>query len=158
MALFMSRVVRALSLAGFGLFAACLGCIAVVDAANGVVLAETPLVVADPAPATAKLSDPAQPAPRKPVAAKIAATPIAPQPSAAEIVGNLLAPKASDPDVPLPQPGLAVAPPANEPSTGARIFGRGEEGGGVLGVRIPIPATGGAFDPDTRYSSGKTGR
>ena len=154
MALFTSRVARALDLAGIGLFAACLSGLAV----NGIAFAETPPIVADPPPAAAKPRDWALSPPQKRGPAKIAATPIAPQPSAAEIVGNLLAPKASDPDVPLPQPGLAVAPPAEEPPAGARIFGRSEDGGEVLGVRIPIPASGGAFDPDTRYSSDKTGR
>jgi hypothetical protein len=148
MALFISRVVRVLRLVGtIGLCAACMGFVAVAHAANGIVLAETPRVVADSAPAMLKPSDSARSASKKPVLAAAAATAIGPQPSAAEIVGNLLAPHASDPDVPLPQPGLAAVPPANEPSAGPRIFGRGEDGGGVLGIRIPIPATRGALIP-----------
>ena len=159
MALFISRVARVLRLvATIGLFAVCTGVAAAAQPAKGFVLTETPLVVADPASAMPKATDSARPAAIKPGSAKIASTPIASTPSAAEIVGNLLASRASDPDVPLPQPGLAVVPPANEPSAGPRIFGRAEDGGGVLGIRIPIPATRGAFDPDTRYSSGRTGR
>ena len=47
---------------------------------------------------------------------------------------------ASDPNVPLPRANSDGA--GNEPqaSTGPRIFGRSEDGGGVLGLRLPIPA------------------
>jgi hypothetical protein len=62
-------------------------------------------------------------------------------PTDVEIVNKAINPGASDPNVPLPRPNLSDGF-GNEPqaSTGPRIFGRGEEGGGVLGLRLPIPA------------------
>ena len=67
------------------------------------------------------------------------ASPVAPKPTASEIIGKMLADPPSDPDVPLPQRGLsAEAPPA--PSDSRQIYGRKEDGGGVLGFKIPIPA------------------
>ena len=80
-----------------------------------------------------------------------------PAPSGAEIVGNILAPHASDPDVPLPRADLTEAALPFETLSRPRIFGRGEEGGGVLGLRIPIPVRHSAFDADTRYSSPRSG-
>ena len=63
--------------------------------------------------------------------------------TAAEIVGRLLAPGASDPDVPLPHPDLAEKfadrAETQGPLKGPTPFGRGETGGGVLGFRVPIP-------------------
>jgi hypothetical protein len=81
-----------------------------------------------------------------------------PQPSAANTantVNRLLAPRASDPKVPLPQENLAQEPAAYAPLDGPRIFGRGEQGGAVLGFKIPIPADHGAFDSPTRSGSGQ---
>ena len=62
-------------------------------------------------------------------------------PSNVELVNKALNPGASDPDVPLPHPNLAKSN-AGQPasSAGPQIFGRQEEGGGVLGLRMPIPA------------------
>jgi hypothetical protein len=68
------------------------------------------------------------------------ASPVAPKPSGAEIVGKMLADPPSDPDVPLPQRGLSAEAPPPSPSDGPQIYGRKEEGGGVLGFKIPIPA------------------
>lgn len=62
----------------------------------------------------------------------------------AEIAGRSLNPGASDPDVPLPHPGLSEEfserTDVAKPLTGPTPFGRGESGGGVLGFRLPIPA------------------
>lgn len=62
-------------------------------------------------------------------------------PSNVDIVNKALNPGASDPDVPLPHPDLARL---NGNGTGAsgkpKIYGRQEDGGGVLGLRLPIPA------------------
>jgi hypothetical protein len=62
-------------------------------------------------------------------------------PSNVELVNKALNPGASNPDVPLPHPGLANSR-ADQPasSAGPQIFGRQEEGGGVFGFRMPIPA------------------
>jgi hypothetical protein len=76
-----------------------------------------------------------------------------PQPSAADTartVNRLLAPRSSDPKVPLPQENLAQEPAGYTPLDGPRIYGRGEQGGAVLGFKIPIPADHGAFDSPTR--------
>jgi hypothetical protein len=67
------------------------------------------------------------------------ASPVAPKPTGSEIVGKMLADPPSDPDVPLPQRGLSAEAPSS-PSDGPQIYGRKEEGGGVLGFKIPIPA------------------
>jgi len=81
------------------------------------------------------------------------ASPVVPNATGAEIVGKLLATPPSDPDVPLPRADLATKAPADRPSDSPSIFGRHEEGGGVFGLKIPIPADRGAFDRHTRYSS-----
>jgi len=76
-----------------------------------------------------------------------------PQPSAADTartVNRLLAPRASDPKIPLPQENLGQEPAAYAPLDGPQIYGRGEPGGAVLGFKIPIPADHGAFDSPTR--------
>ena len=78
-------------------------------------------------------------------------------PSNVEIVNKALNPGASDPNVPLPRAGLPDAA-ASEPSTaagGPQIYGRGEEGGAVLGLRMPIPADRNVSGATTRYSSGE---
>ena len=75
-------------------------------------------------------------------------------PSNVELVNKALNPGASDPDVPLPHPGLANST-ADQPasSSGPQIFGRQEQGGGVLGLRMPFPADRSATGGTTRYSS-----
>lgn len=66
-----------------------------------------------------------------------------PPATAAEIVGKLLAPGASNPDVPLPHPDLSEKysdrSEVESPLKGPTPFGRSETGGGVLGFRMPIP-------------------
>jgi hypothetical protein len=61
-------------------------------------------------------------------------------PSNVDLVNKALNPGASDPDVPLPHPGLANST-GDEPASPSKpqIFGRGEQGGGVLGLRMPFP-------------------
>jgi len=79
-------------------------------------------------------------------AASIVAKPV--EPSGAELVGRLLSEQngPSDPDVPLPQHGLSrTQAPASTPLSRPQIFGRREDGGGVFGLKIPIPATRGSF-------------
>lgn len=83
-----------------------------------------------------------------PVAAADARRPVAavkaPEPSGAELVGKLLREQngPSDPDVPLPQRGLGITrAPTSTPLAGPRVFGRQEDGGGVFGLKFPIPAT-----------------
>jgi hypothetical protein len=84
------------------------------------------------------------------------ASPMAPPATGAEIVGKMLANPPSDPDVPLPQRDLATRPPTDGPADRPTIFGRQEEGGGVFGVKIPIPADRDASDRRTRSSSGNS--
>lgn len=71
-------------------------------------------------------------------------------PTGAEVVGKLLAPRASDPDVPLPLPNLAEKSQAEAPLTGPQLYGRGEQGGGILGLRVPIPVDRGGSSGNTR--------
>jgi hypothetical protein len=65
----------------------------------------------------------------------------APVPTGSELVGKLLAEEngPSDPDVPMPQRGLTRT--QDRPSTKPQIYGRQEDGGAVLGLKFPIPAT-----------------
>jgi hypothetical protein len=75
--------------------------------------------------------------------AKRPAAPVAvPPPSGAEVVGRLLKEQngPSDPDVPLPRQGLGVPQDVPTPLSGPQIYGRREDGGGVLGLKFPIPA------------------
>jgi hypothetical protein len=65
---------------------------------------------------------------------------IAPAPSSADIVNKLLSPGPSDPNVPLPRADLAGQTAESRSSKKPQIFGRGEDGGGVFGLRVPIPA------------------
>jgi hypothetical protein len=63
-------------------------------------------------------------------------------PSNVDLVNKALNPgRSSNPDVPLPHPDLA-GPAAKESDTviAPQIYGRQEQGGGVLGLRVPIPA------------------
>ena len=79
-------------------------------------------------------------------------------PSNVEIVNKALNPGASDPNVPLPRADLSDAS-GNESSTtaggGPRIYGRGEDGGAVLGLRVPIPADRNASGATARYGVGQ---
>lgn len=80
----------------------------------------------------------------------------APPETAAEIVGRMLAPGASNPDVPLPHPDLSEKftdrTEAESPLKGLTPYGRGEAGGGVLGFRVPIPVTRGTVGGPTTSS------
>src|ERR1700754_2855614 len=62
-------------------------------------------------------------------------------PSNVDLINKALKPGASDPDVPLPHPDLANSRD-DRPASPAKpqVFGRQEEGGGVFGFRMPIPA------------------
>jgi hypothetical protein len=63
------------------------------------------------------------------------------RPSNVDLVNKALNPGASDPDVPLPHPDLANVAASHPASpAGPQIFGRQEQGGGVFGFRVPIPA------------------
>jgi hypothetical protein len=62
-------------------------------------------------------------------------------PSNVDLVNKALNPGASDPDVPLPHPDLANSRGDRSVSSAKpQIYGRQEEGGGVFGLRMPIPA------------------
>jgi hypothetical protein len=77
--------------------------------------------------------------------------------TAAEIVGRMLAPGASNPDVPLPHPDLSEKfserTEVQGPLKGPTLYGRGETGGGVLGFRLPIPVDRSAVRQTTTSSS-----
>ena len=79
-------------------------------------------------------------------------------PTDVEIVNRAINPGASDPNVPLPRADLSNVPGNEAPAGNApRIFGRGEDGGGVLGLRVPIPADRSASGATARYGSGQPG-
>ena len=62
-------------------------------------------------------------------------------PSNVDLVNKALNPGASNPDVPLPHPDLANSSGDRSASSAKpQIYGRQEEGGGVFGLRMPIPA------------------
>jgi hypothetical protein len=74
-------------------------------------------------------------------------------PSNIELLNQALNPGPSDPDVPLPHPDLSRSG-GDQPIVGSepRLFGRQEQGGGVFGLRMPIPAGRAAPATTTRYS------
>lgn len=79
-------------------------------------------------------------------------------PSGADIVNKMLTPGPSNPNVPMPRADLAEDSAASQSSSNRpRIFGRGEEGGGVLGLRVPIPADRNLAKPNTTSGDGGTG-
>ena len=62
-------------------------------------------------------------------------------PSNVDLVNKALNPGAPNPDVPLPHPDLANSSGDRSVSSAKpQIYGRQEEGGGVFGLRMPIPA------------------
>ena len=74
-------------------------------------------------------------------------------PSNVDLINKALKPGASDPDVPLPHPDLAKPPGPGQPLfTGPHMYGRGEQGGALLGYRVPIPADRSGSAASTRYS------
>jgi len=75
-------------------------------------------------------------------------------PSNVDLVNRALNPGASDPNVPLPHPSLSAPPSPPVASAGTQIYGRQEEGGAVLGLRVAIPADRGSGSANTRYSGG----
>jgi hypothetical protein len=77
---------------------------------------------------------------------------IAPAPSSADIVNKLLSPGPSDPNVPLPRADLAGETAQTAPSKKPQIYGRGEDGGAVFGLRVPFPTDRNASGLNTRYS------
>lgn len=73
-------------------------------------------------------------------------------PSNVELVNRALNPGAPAPGVPLPHPDLSTSG-GSQPgaSDGPQVFARQEEGGGVLGFRVPIPAERAAPRVPTTY-------
>jgi len=122
-----------------------------------------PLVVSDPVLAVPAPAARPRPLLRLPATTRpVVVAPGPPAPTGAEIVGKLLAPGASDPDVPMPHPDLAETPAGNNTAAGGpRLFGRAESGdgvldirGGVFGLTVPIPADRSAPSANTRSSLG----
>lgn len=77
-------------------------------------------------------------------------------PTDVEIVNKAINPGASDPNVPLPRADLPAVAGTESPATGSgpQIFGRSEDGGGVLGLKVPIPADRSASGATARYGAG----
>jgi hypothetical protein len=135
-------------------------CLALADFAYAASLNQD---VNSPAPSPAQFINPAAPQPIVPPPkaqaarprgtspagpAKVASPPQTTPADTAAVVNKLLAPRQSDPNVPLPQENLAEGPVENAPLSGPRVYGRDESGNGImgaiLGLRIPIPADRGA--------------
>jgi hypothetical protein len=78
-------------------------------------------------------------------------------PTDVEIVNKAINPGASDPNVPLPRADLPGVAGTEAPATGSgpQIFGRSEDGGGVLGLKVPIPADRNASGATARYGAGQ---
>lgn len=74
-------------------------------------------------------------------------------PSNIDLLNKALNPGPSDPDVPLPHPDLSRSG-GDQPIGGSepQLFGRQEQGGGVFGLRMPIPAGRPTPATTTRYS------
>jgi hypothetical protein len=124
------------------------------DAALGVWRDQSPAVTVSPAIEAKPRAQLAQAKTKAPLP-----TPMVERtPSNVEIVNKALNPGASDPNVPLPRADLADGS-GNESSTTAgsspRIYGRGEDGGAVLGLRVPIPADRSALGATARYGAGQ---
>jgi hypothetical protein len=98
---------------------------------------------------TAQAAEPRRPAP--------VSTLIQSGESGAEIVGKLLKPRPSDPDVPLPAAGLSDDIGGNSAGTRPQIYGREQSGGAIFGLKFPIPVRNGDAGSATRYSSGVEG-
>jgi hypothetical protein len=74
-------------------------------------------------------------------------------PSNVDLINKALKPGASDPDVPLPRADLPKSPSPGQPLfTGPHMYGRSEQGGTMLGYRMPIPADRSGSAASTRYS------
>jgi hypothetical protein len=74
-------------------------------------------------------------------------------PSNVDRINRALNPGASDPDVPLPRADLPKAPSPGQPLfTGPHMYGRSEQGGTMLGYRMPIPADRSGSSASTKYS------
>lgn len=80
-----------------------------------------------------------------------------PSPSTTDVINKLLSPGPSDPSVPLPRADLAGESAEASTLKRPQIFGRQEEGGGVFGLRVPIPADRNASGSATRYSPVSSG-
>jgi hypothetical protein len=74
-------------------------------------------------------------------------------PSNVDLINKALNPGASNPDVPLPRAGLPKASSPGQPLfTGPHMYGRSEQGGTMLGYRMPIPADRSGSSASTKYS------
>jgi hypothetical protein len=74
-------------------------------------------------------------------------------PSNVDLINRALNPGASNPDVPLPRPDLPKPPSPGQPLfTGPHMYGRSEQGGTMLGYRMPIPADRSGSAASTKYS------
>src|SRR5438270_514930 len=80
------------------------------------------------------------------------ASPVAPNAAGADAVNKLLANPPSDPDVPMPQRDLTTRDSGSGALDSPRIYGRREDGGGVFGLKVPIPADRTGGERHTRSS------
>lgn len=74
-------------------------------------------------------------------------------PSNVDLINKALNPGASNPDVPLPRADLPKPPSPGQPLfSGGHMYGRSEQGGTMLGYRMPIPADRSGSAASTKYN------
>ena len=74
-------------------------------------------------------------------------------PSNVDLINKALNPGASNPDVPLPRADLPKPPSPGQPLfSGGHMYGRTEQGGTMLGYRMPIPADRSGSAASTKYN------
>jgi hypothetical protein len=74
-------------------------------------------------------------------------------PSNVDRINKALNPGASNPDVPLPRADLPKPPSPGQPLfSGGHMYGRTEQGGTMLGYRMPIPADRSGSAASTKYN------
>lgn len=74
-------------------------------------------------------------------------------PSNVDLINRALNPGASNPDVPLPRADLPKPPSPGQPLfSGGHMYGRTEQGGTMLGYRMPIPADRSGSSASTKYN------
>ena len=74
-------------------------------------------------------------------------------PSNVDLINRALNPGASNPDVPLPRADLPKPSSPGQPLfSGGHMYGRSEQGGTMLGYRVPIPADRSGTAASTKYS------
>jgi hypothetical protein len=79
------------------------------------------------------------------------------EPSGADFVNRKLNPGPSDPNVPLPRPGLTEEAAEPDALKGTQLYGRTGDGGAVFGFKVPFPADQNGSNSNTRSGVGPNG-